>query len=31
MISTELFSILVLMGVLTTLSTPMMLKKAFGR
>jgi Kef-type K+ transport system membrane component KefB len=31
MISTELFSILVLMGVLTTLSTPVMLKKAFGR
>jgi Kef-type K+ transport system membrane component KefB len=31
MISTELFSILVLMGVLTTLTTPMMLKKAFGR
>jgi Kef-type K+ transport system membrane component KefB len=31
MISTELFSILVLMGVLTTLTTPVMLKKAFGR
>jgi Kef-type K+ transport system membrane component KefB len=31
LISTEVFSILVIMGVLTTLTTPLMLKKAFGK
>lgn len=31
LISTEVFSILVIMGVLTTLTTPMLLKRAFGR
>lgn len=30
LISTEVFSILVIMGVLTTLTTPLMLKRAFG-
>ncbi|MBA4153944.1 cation:proton antiporter [Flavobacterium sp.] len=30
LISTEIFSILVIMGVLTTLTTPLLLKKAFG-
>jgi Kef-type K+ transport system membrane component KefB len=30
LINIEIFSILVLMGVLTTLTTPMMLKKSFG-
>jgi Kef-type K+ transport system membrane component KefB len=29
LISSEIFSILVIMGVLTTLSTPIMLKKGF--
>ena len=31
LISTEVFSILVIMGVLTTLTTPLLLKKAFSR
>jgi Kef-type K+ transport system membrane component KefB len=31
LISTEVFSILVIMGVLTTLTTPLMLKRAFAR
>lgn len=31
LISTEVFSILVIMGVLTTLTTPLLLKRAFGR
>ena len=31
LISTEIFSILVIMGVLTTLTTPLLLKKAFGK
>lgn len=31
LISTEVFSILVIMGVLTTLTTPFILKRAFGR
>lgn len=31
LISTEIFSILVIMGVLTTLTTPLLLKRAFGR
>ncbi|MBC6491812.1 cation:proton antiporter [Flavihumibacter stibioxidans] len=31
LISTEVFSILVIMGVLTTLTTPLLLKQAFGR
>jgi Kef-type K+ transport system membrane component KefB len=31
LISTEVFSVLVLMGVLTTLTTPMMLKRAFAK
>lgn len=31
LISTEVFSILVIMGVLTTLTTPILLKRAFGR
>ena len=31
LISTEVFSILVIMGVLTTLTTPLMLKRGFGR
>lgn len=31
LISSEIFSILVIMGILTTLSTPMMLKRAFKR
>lgn len=31
LISTEIFSILVFMGVLTTLTTPMLLKRAFGK
>jgi Kef-type K+ transport system membrane component KefB len=31
LINTEVFSILVLMGILTTLTTPLMLKKAFGK
>jgi Kef-type K+ transport system membrane component KefB len=31
LISTEIFSILVFMGVLTTLTTPMLLKRAFSR
>jgi Kef-type K+ transport system membrane component KefB len=31
LISTEVFSILVIMGVLTTLTTPLLLKKAFAR
>ncbi len=31
LISTEIFSVLVIMGVLTTLTTPLLLKKAFGR
>lgn len=31
LISTEVFSILVIMGVLTTLTTPLLLKKAFKR
>ena len=31
LISTEVFSILVIMGVLTTLTTPFILKQAFGR
>jgi Kef-type K+ transport system membrane component KefB len=31
LISTEVFSILVIMGVLTTLTTPLMLKRAFRR
>ena len=31
MITTEVFSILVIMGVLTTLTTPLLLKKAFSR
>lgn len=31
LINTEVFSILVLMGLLTTLSTPTLLKRAFGR
>ncbi len=30
LIRTEVFSILVIMGVLTTLTTPMLLKRAFG-
>ncbi|HEX4888683.1 MAG TPA: cation:proton antiporter [Luteibaculaceae bacterium] len=30
LISTEVFSILVIMGVLTTLTTPLLLKRAFG-
>ena len=31
LISTEVFSILVIMGVLTTLTTPLMLKRGFRR
>jgi Kef-type K+ transport system membrane component KefB len=31
LINTEVFSILVIMGVLTTLTTPLLLKRAFGR
>jgi Kef-type K+ transport system membrane component KefB len=31
LIGTEVFSILVIMGVLTTLTTPLLLKRAFGR
>ncbi|NDI99351.1 cation:proton antiporter [Flavobacterium sp. LaA7.5] len=31
LISTEIFSVLVIMGVLTTLTTPLLLKRAFGR
>jgi Kef-type K+ transport system membrane component KefB len=31
LINTEVFSILVIMGVLTTLTTPLLLKKAFER
>lgn len=31
LISTEIFSILVLMGILTTLTTPYLLKRAFGK
>jgi Kef-type K+ transport system membrane component KefB len=31
LISTEVFSILVIMGVVTTLTTPLLLKRAFGR
>lgn len=31
LINTEIFSILVIMGVLTTLTTPLLLKQAFGR
>jgi Kef-type K+ transport system membrane component KefB len=31
LISTEIFSILVIMGVLTTLTTPLLLKKAFAK
>jgi Kef-type K+ transport system membrane component KefB len=31
LINTEIFSILVIMGVLTTLTTPLLLKRAFGR
>jgi Kef-type K+ transport system membrane component KefB len=31
LISTEVFSILVIMGLLTTLTTPLLLKRAFGR
>ena len=31
MISTEIFSMLVLMGLLTTITTPLLLKRAFGR
>ena len=31
LIGTEVFSILVIMGVLTTLTTPLLLKQAFGR
>lgn len=31
LISTEIFSILVIMGVITTLTTPLLLKKAFGK
>lgn len=31
LISTEVFSILVIMGVLTTLTTPLLLKNAFSR
>lgn len=31
LISTEVFSILVLMGILTTLTTPLLLKRAFGQ
>jgi len=30
LINIEIFSILVLIGVLTTITTPMMLKKSFG-
>ncbi|MCS7035846.1 MAG: cation:proton antiporter [Saprospiraceae bacterium] len=31
LINTEVFSILVIMGILTTLTTPLLLKRAFGR
>ena len=31
LINTEVFSILVIMGVITTLTTPLLLKRAFGR
>ncbi len=31
LISTEVFSILVIMGILTTLTTPLLLKRAFGK
>jgi len=31
LITTEVFSILVIMGIITTLTTPLLLKKAFGR
>jgi Kef-type K+ transport system membrane component KefB len=31
LISTEVFSILVIMGIVTTLTTPVLLKRAFSR